>query len=68
MAQEADRAFAVLKSGGVAIMPMDVGYSAIGGSYAALRRIFDAKRRQPTKFNAMIGDNRTRAGALRTPR
>ena len=57
MAQEADRAFAVLKSGGVAIMPMDVGYSAIGGSYAALRRIFDAKRRQPTKFNAMIGDN-----------
>lgn len=56
MAAEADRAFAALKAGGVAIMPMDVGYSAIGGSYAALRRIFDAKRRQPTKFNAMIGD------------
>lgn len=57
MAAEADRAFAVLKAGGVALMPMDVGYSAIGGSYAALRRIFEAKRRQPTKFNAMIGDN-----------
>ena len=57
MTDAADRAFAVLKSGGVAIMPMDVGYSAIGGSYEALRRVFNAKRRQPTKFNAMIGDN-----------
>lgn len=57
MAQEADRAFAALRAGGVSIMPMDVGYSAIGGSYAALRRIFEAKRRQPTKFNAMIGDH-----------
>ncbi len=56
MADAADRAFAVLKAGGVALMPMDVGYSAIGGSYDALRRIFEAKRRQPTKFNAMIGD------------
>jgi len=56
MAREADRAFAALRAGGVAIMPMDVGYSAIGGSYAALRRIFEAKRRQPTKYNAMIGD------------
>lgn len=56
MAAEADRAFAALKAGGVAIMPMDVGYSAIGGSYEALQRIFDAKQRVPTKFNAMIGD------------
>jgi len=56
MAAEANRAFAALQVGGVAIMPMDVGYSAIGGSYAALRRIFDAKQRAPTKFNAMIGD------------
>lgn len=56
MAEAADRAFAVLKSGGVAVMPMDVGYSAIGGSYEALQRIFDAKRRPPTKYNAMIGD------------
>jgi tRNA A37 threonylcarbamoyladenosine synthetase subunit TsaC/SUA5/YrdC len=57
MCAEADRAFAVLKAGGVAVMPMDVGYSAIGGSYEALQRVFNAKRRQPTKFNAMIGDN-----------
>lgn len=56
MAAEADKAFEVLKAGGIAIMPMDVGYSAIGGSYSALRRIFEAKRREPTKFNAMIGD------------
>lgn len=56
MAAAADRAFAALQAGGVAILPMDVGYSAIGGSYAALQRIFDAKRRPPTKYNAMIGD------------
>ena len=58
MASEADKAFSVLKSGGIAIMPMDVGYSAIGGSLSALRRIFEAKRREPSKFNAMIGDNK----------
>ncbi len=57
MAAEADRAFAALQAGGVAVLPMDVGYSAIGGSHAALRRIFEAKRRQPSKFNAMIGDD-----------
>jgi len=36
---------------------MDVGYSAIGGSAAALKTIFDTKQRVPSKLNAMVADN-----------
>ena len=54
---DARRAFDVLKSGGSAILPMDVGYSLIGGSTPSLIRIFDAKQRAEHKLNAMIGDN-----------
>ena len=54
--RDAERAFAVLERGGIAILPMSVGYSAIGGSAAALRRIFETKRRTPSKLNAMLGD------------
>lgn len=53
---DARRAFDVLQGGGIAILPMDVGYSAIGGSAAALKRIFDTKRRESSKLNAMLGD------------
>lgn len=54
---DARRAFDVLKSGGSAILPMDVGYSLIGGSTASLIKIFDTKQRADHKLNAMIGDN-----------
>ncbi|WP_417725275.1 Sua5/YciO/YrdC/YwlC family protein [Salipiger sp.] len=57
IAADAARAFSVLRSGGSAILPMDVGYSIIGGSTGALIRIFDTKGRAPEKLNAMIGDN-----------
>ena len=40
IAGDAARAFAVLRQGGIAILPMDVGYSLIGGSEAALGKIF----------------------------
>jgi tRNA A37 threonylcarbamoyladenosine synthetase subunit TsaC/SUA5/YrdC len=53
---DARRAFDVLKRGGIAILPNDVGYSLIGGSAAALRRIFETKGRAPTKLNAMLGN------------
>lgn len=53
---DAARAFEVLSGGGAAILPMDVGYSLIGGSTAALKRIFAAKQRAPNKLNAMLGD------------
>ncbi len=53
---DAERAFALLRQGGIAILPMDVGYSLIGGSEAALARIFETKGRAASKLNAMIGD------------
>jgi len=53
---DARRAFDVLKAGGIAIIPMDVGYTCAGGSGAALQKIFDTKQRASSKRNAMIGD------------
>ncbi len=57
IAQDAKAAFGVLKNGGVAILPMDVGYSLIGGSEAALTMIFDTKGRSKSKLNAMLADD-----------
>jgi tRNA A37 threonylcarbamoyladenosine synthetase subunit TsaC/SUA5/YrdC len=54
---DAARAYRVLRAGGIAILPNDVGYSLIGGSAAALKKIFDTKRRAPTKLNAMLGND-----------
>ena len=57
IAGDARRAFDIVRAGGSAILPMDVGYSIVGGSAAALERIFAAKRRAPSKLNAMVADN-----------
>lgn len=54
---DARRAFDILKAGGIAILPNEVGYSLIGGSAAALKRIFETKGRAPTKLNAMLGND-----------
>lgn len=56
IAEDARHAFAVLRAGGTAILPMDVGYSLIGGSEAALSTIFETKGRAPSKLNAMLAD------------
>src|SRR5262249_41926812 len=56
VAADARGAFDALKAGGIAIVPNDIGYSILGGSGAALRRIFAAKGRAPTKLNAMVGN------------
>jgi tRNA A37 threonylcarbamoyladenosine synthetase subunit TsaC/SUA5/YrdC len=53
---DARRAFDVLAAGGIAILPNDVGYSLIGGSAAALKRIFETKQRTSSKLNAMLGN------------
>lgn len=53
---DARRAFDTLKAGGIAIFPVDVGYTIAGGSQLSLQRIFKAKGRAPTKLNAMVGD------------
>jgi tRNA A37 threonylcarbamoyladenosine synthetase subunit TsaC/SUA5/YrdC len=55
IAADAQRAFSVLEAGGIAILPMDVGYSLIGGSTPALARIFATKQRASAKLNAMLG-------------
>ena len=56
IAGDAARAFAVLRGGGIAIAPNDIGYSALGGSRAALEKIFVTKRRPPQKLNAMVAN------------
>jgi len=53
---DARRAFDVLKGGGIAVIPMDVGYTCAGGSTEALQKIFETKRRTASKRNAMVGD------------
>ncbi len=53
---DARRALDALKNGGIAVFPVDVGYTIAGGSASSLQRIFDTKQRAPIKLNAMVGD------------
>lgn len=53
--RDARRALDTIREGGIAILPMDVGYSLIGSRGEALERIFTTKQRLPTKYNAMLG-------------
>ena len=55
--EDAQQAFTVLQNNGIAIMPMDVGYSLIGGSGESLKKIFATKQRAPAKLNAMLGND-----------
>lgn len=53
---DALRAIDVMAGGGIAILPNDVGYSLIAARRPALRRIFETKKRAPSKLNAMLGN------------
>ncbi|MGG5890576.1 Sua5/YciO/YrdC/YwlC family protein [Falsiroseomonas sp. HC035] len=53
---DARRVVQAVKAGGVAIIPMDVGYAGIGGCHDALMRFFRAKGRGAHKRNAMLGN------------
>lgn len=53
---DARRVVHAVKAGGVAIIPMDVGYAGIGGCHDALMRFFRAKGRGAHKRNAMLGN------------
>lgn len=55
---DAERVFAVLERGGIAIVPLDIAYGIFGGTGDAIRRIFEAKGRSLTKPNGMLGDFR----------
>jgi tRNA A37 threonylcarbamoyladenosine synthetase subunit TsaC/SUA5/YrdC len=57
IAADARRAFSVIKSGGIAIWPNDVGYGMVGGSKKALQKIFETKQRGSHKRNALLGDS-----------
>lgn len=52
---DARAVFQVLKRGGIAIIPMDVGYGIIATDSDALNRIFQTKQREPHKRHAMVG-------------
>jgi tRNA A37 threonylcarbamoyladenosine synthetase subunit TsaC/SUA5/YrdC len=54
---DARRAMDVMENAGIAILPNDVGYSLIAARPAALRKIFDTKKRAPSKLNAMLGND-----------
>lgn len=60
---DARRAFEIMEKGGIAILPQSVGYSLIAAHPEPLKRIFDTKRRKPSKLNAMLG-NEAIAGEL----
>ena len=52
---DARRAVDVIADGGLAIVPLEIGYAGIGGTEAALTRFFRAKGRGAHKRNAMVG-------------
>ncbi len=54
---DAQRAFSAMEAGGIALLPQSVGYSLIAAHPVPLRRIFDTKRRTPSKLNAMLGND-----------
>ena len=52
---DAKRVFDVLCRGGIAIIPVDVGYAICAADSVALQRAFETKQRKPHKRHAMIG-------------
>ncbi|KAJ5200849.1 hypothetical protein N7491_008346 [Penicillium cf. griseofulvum] len=52
---DARAVFEVLKRGGIAIIPMSVGYGITAIDPDAIDRIFRTKRREPHKRHAMVG-------------
>lgn len=54
IASDARRTFEVLTNGGLAIVPLGVGYGIVATSPAALQRAFETKQRKPHKRHAMI--------------
>lgn len=55
MKADAQRVFDVLKAGGVAICPADVGYAVMTCNPKALEKVFNTKKRGSHKRHAMIG-------------
>jgi tRNA A37 threonylcarbamoyladenosine synthetase subunit TsaC/SUA5/YrdC len=56
IAADARRAFDLIKDGGIAIWPNDVGYGMVGSTKQALQKIFVTKGRGSHKRNALLCD------------
>ncbi|KAL5361679.1 DHBP synthase RibB-like alpha/beta domain-containing protein [Aspergillus floccosus] len=52
---DALRVFDVLRSGGIAIVPTEVGYGLMASSVEAIEKAFAAKRRRPGHAQGLIG-------------
>lgn len=52
---DARRIFEVLRSGGVALVPTEVGYGLMASSTEAIQKAFAAKRRRPGHAQGVIG-------------
>ncbi|KAJ6096016.1 hypothetical protein N7486_006762 [Penicillium sp. IBT 16267x] len=52
---DARRVFEVLQSGGVALVPTEVGYGLMASSTEAIQKAFAAKRRRPGHAQGVIG-------------
>ncbi|PPR11466.1 MAG: hypothetical protein CFH41_01051 [Alphaproteobacteria bacterium MarineAlpha11_Bin1] len=52
---DAQRVYAILKDGGIGVIPTHVGYVIVACEPEAIWRIFTAKKRKPEKLNAVIG-------------
>jgi tRNA A37 threonylcarbamoyladenosine synthetase subunit TsaC/SUA5/YrdC len=53
---DAIRAFRTMKSGGVAVLPLDVSYAIFAATARGVERIYELKNRQPTKPNGIVGN------------
>ena len=52
--KDAFKAFDVLKAGGIAIIPMDVGYTCAGGSGVALKKILKRRFKQAPRMVRLL--------------
>ncbi len=63
---DATRAFRYMKSGGVAVLPLDVSYAIFAATARGVERIFELKNRMPTKPNGVVGNWDIFADVLKT--
>lgn len=57
--KDGDRVFDCLKSGGIAIVHMDVAYAIMSGTEDALRRVYAAKQRSVDRPSGVVANMRT---------
>ncbi|MBU1358412.1 MAG: Sua5/YciO/YrdC/YwlC family protein [Gammaproteobacteria bacterium] len=53
---DAIRAFRSMRSGGVAVLPLDVSYAIFAATARGVERIYELKNRKPTKPNGIVGN------------